>query len=294
MIAPGKTRLQRTAEGWVGQFQAMASPCELQVRDVSRSRAEQILKVVSGEAWRVEQRYSRYRDDNPLAALHRAGGNWVEVDEEFDRLLDYADQCWRLSDGHFDITSGVLRRVWRFDGSDRIPAAADVKALLPLIGWQKVARESGRVRLPVGMELDLGGVGKEYAVDRCLQLARQLTDSDVLINFGGDLAVSGEQPWQVGIENLHQNGVAARIPLRSGAVATSGDSRRFLLRDGHRYSHVLNPFTGWPVEGGPHSVTVLATHCTQAGMLATLALLRGADAEPFLRAEGVRHWCLWE
>lgn len=290
----GETRLTRTSDGWLGRFTAMASPCEVQLRDVSRSTAEQVLKRVAGEAWRVEQRFSRYRDDNIVAALQRANGEWLAVDEEFERLLAYADTCWQLSGGRFDVTSGVLRRVWRFDGSDRVPSADQVATLLPLIGWDRVERRPGQIRLPAGMELDLGGIGKEYAVDRALLLAREHTDADLLLNFGGDLVADGKTPWQIGIENLQQNGVAGQIPLARGAVATSGDSRRFLLRDGKRYSHILDPRTGWPVQGGPHSVTVAAARCTEAGMLATLALLQGAGAEPFLRAQGVRYWCLWE
>lgn len=290
----GETRLTRTSDGWLGRFQAMASPCEVQLRDVSRGTAEQVLKRVAAEAWRVEQRFSRYRDDNIVAALQRANGEWLAVDEEFDRLLDYADTCWQLSNGRFDVTSGVLRRVWRFDGSDRIPAPDQVEALLPLIGWDRVERRPGEIRLPAGMELDLGGIGKEYAVDRALLLAREHSDADMLLNFGGDLVADGKAPWQIGIENLQQNGVAGQIPIARGAVATSGDSRRFLLHDGKRYSHILDPRTGWPVQGGPHSVTVAAARCTEAGMLATLALLQGAGAEPFLRTQGVRYWCLWE
>lgn len=290
----GETRLTRTSDGWLGRFQAMASPCEVQLRDVSRGSAEQVLKRVAAEAWRVEQRFSRYRDDNIVAALQRANGEWLAVDEEFDRLLDYADTCWQLSNGRFDVTSGVLRRVWRFDGSDRIPAPDQVEALLPLIGWDRVERRHGEIRLPAGMELDLGGIGKEYAVDRALLLAREHSDADMLLNFGGDLVADGKAPWQIGIENLQQNGVAGQIPIARGAVATSGDSRRFLLHDGKRYSHILDPRTGWPVQGGPHSVTVAAARCTEAGMLATLALLQGAGAEPFLRTQGVRYWCLWE
>lgn len=286
-----KTRLKRTTVGWCGSFDAMASPCEVQVRDVPRGMAEQVLQVVASEAWRIERDYSRYRDDNIIAALRDARGEWVAVDAECERLLDYADLCWRMSDGLFDVTSGVLRRAWRFDGSDRVPDAAAVAALLPLIGWQRIERQSGRLRMPADMELDLGGIGKEYAVDRALALARRLTDADLLVNFGGDLAASGRQHWQVGLENLQQQGVAGQLPLAEGAIATSGDSRRFLLRDGIRYSHVLNPITGWPVKNAPHAVTVVAARCTDAGMLATLALLRGAEAEPFLRQQGVRYWC---
>ncbi|MDF1628966.1 MAG: FAD:protein FMN transferase [Alcanivoracaceae bacterium] len=290
----GETRLSRTREGWIGRFEAMASPCEVQLRDVSRVLAQHVTDLVAEEAWRVEQRFSRYRDDNIIAQIRDANGKWVTLDDELERLLDYAHSCWQLSEGRFDITSGVLRRVWRFDGSDRIPSAEEVAQLLPLIGWDKVEREQGRLRMPAGMEVDLGGIGKEYAVDRALLLTRQHTSADLLINFGGDLVACAQKPWQVGIENLRNDGVVGQISLSQGAVATSGDTRRFLLRAGKRYSHILDPLSGWPIEGGPHSITVVAARCTEAGMLATLALLRGKDAEAFLQAQNVRYWGLWD
>lgn len=288
-----KVLLSRTREGWIGRFEAMASPCEVQLRDVSRVFAQHITDLVAAEVWRIEQHFSRYRDDNIMAQIRAAKGDWVALDDEFERLLDYANSCWQLSDGRFDITSGVLRRAWHFDGSDSIPSAEQVAKLLPLIGWQKVQREAGRLRMPVGMEIDLGGIGKEYAVDRCLLLARQHTSVDLLINLGGDLVASAQKPWQVGIENLRHDGVVGQISLCQGAVATSGDTRRFLLHEGKRYSHILDPLSGWPVEEGPHSITVAAARCTEAGMLATLALLRGKGAEDFLQTQDVRYWCLW-
>jgi thiamine biosynthesis lipoprotein len=104
---------------------------------------------------------------------------------------------------------------------------------------------------------------------------------------------AGDRPWRVGIESLAVDGAAAKqIDLNVGALATSGDARRFLLTDGKRYGHVLDPRTGWPVADAPRSVTVAAPTCTEAGMLATLALLRGSDAVAFLDAQGVQYWTL--
>jgi len=112
----------------------------------------------------------------------------------------------------------------------------------------------------------------------------------VLINLGGDIQVTQarrhQQPWQVGIEN--HRGI---IPILHGALATSGDAKRFLLSKGKRYSHILNPKTGWPVAGAPSSVTTYAPLCVQAGCLATLALLKGRDAEDFLQSQDVKYWC---
>ena len=287
--------LEKNAHGWRGHFKAMASPCEVLLRDVPAAKAREITDAVAAEAWRVEQKYSRYRDDNIVHALNHAQGEWCEHDEETGRLLDYAETCWQLSDGLFDITSGVLRRAWKFDGSDQVPSQAQISPLLDLLGWKKVEREDGKVRMAKGMELDFGGIGKEYAVDRALHLARALTDTPVLVNFGGDIAAwcGDASPWHVGLEGLGDGKLAGHFSLGNGALATSGDSRRYLLRQGVRYSHVLNPKTGWPVEDAPHSITVFTAQCTLAGMLATLALLRGPEAETFLKHQNVQYWCLW-
>jgi len=146
-----------------------------------------------------------------------------------------------------------------------------------------------------GMEVDLGGIGKEYAVDRCTALARTAANVPVMINFGGDLAVTAppvsREAWKVGIEGATVDAAEKRVNLRQGALATSGDARRFLLRDGVRYSHILDPRTGWSVPDAPASVTVAADTCTQAGMMSTLAMLRGAAAEEFLAEQALLHWC---
>jgi thiamine biosynthesis lipoprotein len=141
-------------------------------------------------------------------------------------------------------------------------------------------------------------MGKEYAVDRAASLAASRSEASCLINFGGDLAAVGgaadDLPWRVGIESV-EAGVSEpsrRIQFRRGGLATSGDARRFLLKDGVRYSHILDPLTGWPVANAPRSVTVAADTCTQAGMLCTFAMLMGADAERFLEEQSVQFWCM--
>jgi thiamine biosynthesis lipoprotein len=274
----------------------MASTCEVHVGEHEREIAERIATLAGAEARRIEAKFSRYRPANVVAAINGAGGRTVVVDDETARLLDYAQQLYELSDGKFDVTSGVLRRAWRFDGSDRLPSSEAVEALLGLVGWDKVRWHAPELRLEPGMEIDFGGFGKEYAVDCVAALVRPLS-THCLINFGGDLVALGPQrdgaPWRVGIESLTLDRTAAKhIELTVGALATSGDARRFLLKDGKRYGHVLDPTTGWPVVDAPRSVTVAAPTCTHAGMLATLALLRGGDAEAFLAVQGVQHWTL--
>lgn len=286
---------------FVGRFTAMASPCEVLTEAHDRAHAEQLTLVAANEAWRIEQKFSRYRTDNIIHAINYGHGAPVTVDDETAQLLDYAARCFELSNGAFDITSGVLRRAWKFDGSDRVPTAAQVAALLPLVGWHKLQWQRPTIALPPGMEIDLGGIGKEYAVDRALLLVKAQCAGSVLVNFGGDLAASGPrrngQAWIVGIEapaSNHANIAQRVLEIRGGGIATSGDAKRYLLKDGVRYSHILDPHSGWPVQHAPRSVTVAASTCTEAGMLATFAMLRGAQAEEFLAQQGVKYWCARE
>ena len=287
--------VEATGTGWRGRFAAMASPCEVLVEGVGEAVASALVVQAEAEALRIERKFSRYRDDSVVAALHAARGRPFEVDDETAQLLDYAAACHAMSGGRFDINSGVLRAAWRFDGSDRVPDPAAVQALLPRVGWPRVQWRRPVLLLPEGMELDLGGLGKEYAVDRTLALLRQHAPRvALLVNFGGDLAVSGSRadgsPWQVGVEDPAGGAAPLQLALSSGALATSGDARRFLLKDGVRHGHILDPRDGWPVRGAPRSVTVAAGHCTEAGTLATLAMLQGPEAETWLAAQGVPHW----
>ncbi|HEX7061039.1 MAG TPA: FAD:protein FMN transferase [Woeseiaceae bacterium] len=296
MPGRGALSLVRREGCWLGEFTAMASPCQV-LSKADRAAARRQLEAAAAEAWRIEAKFSRYRDGNVVARINAADGGPVAVDDETAGLLDFAAELYRLSGGRFDITSGVLREVWTFDGSDRLPAPSDVRRVLTRVGWNKVRWERPLLTLAPGMQIDLGGIGKEYAVDRAAALAAAISQAPCLVNFGGDLAAVGEiaehAPWRVGIEALDAAGEACRrIDLARGGLATSGDSRRFLLKNGIRYGHVLDPRTGWPVTGAPRSVTVAADTCSEAGMLATFALLMGGDAEIFLSRQSVRYWAL--
>lgn len=284
-----------TEHGWAGRFRAMGSPCEVLLENGNRNQASSTIAAVAAEAWRIEDKFSRYRKGNIVDQINTANGAAVSVDDETADLLDFATTLHSLSGGRFDITSGVLREVWTFDGSDRVPDAASVEAVLPRVGWSRVRWERPDLILAPRMEIDLGGIGKEYAVDRCIAMVRGSKCAPGLVNFGGDLAVSGpptrRRAWKVAVEGVLPDAADHLIDLRQGAVATSGDARRFLVRDGFRYSHILDPVSGWPISNAPASVTVAADTCTQAGMTGTLAMLEGELAEELLEQEGILFWC---
>ena len=287
----------RSGSDFVFLFRAMATPCEVRIETSRRDEAEAAAAAAKAEARRIEQKFSRYREDNIVAKINSNGGRAVELDGETAHLVTFARFCHELSDGLFDITSGVLRRIWTFDGSDRLPSDAQIKSMRRLVGWTKTRWQPPFLQLRPGMEIDFGGLGKEYAVDRALAAAHACTQAPLLVNFGGDLRCSGPrsggESWKVAIESVDKSGeIAAMLELRSGALATSGDARRFLIRNGVRYSHILDPRTCRPVPDAPRSVTVAGQTCLEAGMMATIAMLKGRGAEQFLAKDGVRSWCI--
>ena len=192
-------------------------------------------------------------------------------------------------------TAGVLRRAWKFS-SGRLPDEQDVKALLPLIGTDKLIWKPPNLSFSVaGMELDFGGIGKEYAVDR---LATLLADEGVkhaLIDLGGDFFAIGPQidgePWPIGLRDPHRAGtILQEVALSQGALTTSGNYQRCLEIGGRRYSHILNPQTGWPAQGLA-SVTAFAPQCMVAGSVTTIAMLKGRDGIEWLANLALAH--LW-
>jgi thiamine biosynthesis lipoprotein len=283
--------------GWIEDFHAMGSPCRVRIDGATRAdrRAREAVLAAVAEVRRIEAAYSRYRADSVVARINAAAGSGVPVavDDETRHLLRFAVQLHEASDGRFDITSGVLRRAWDFRAAAPPPADA-VTALLPLIGWQRVTFDEQGVSLPTaGMEIDFGGIGKEYAADRAATLLQQAGLLHGYVNLGGDIRLLGPmsdgQPWRLGIAHPRRpDELVAELQLADGALATSGDYERFIEHDGQRYSHILDPRTGWPVQAW-QSVSVLAPACVAAGALATIAMLMGPQAPAFLRAQGVAH-----
>jgi FAD:protein FMN transferase len=280
------------------RFRAMAAENEVQIHSPDAELAAAAAACAIDEVARIEAKYSRYRPDSVVSRINEAaGGDPVPIDAETWKLLAFADACFRQSEGSFDATSGVLRRAWRFDEA-RVPSKEELAPLLALVGWERVELTQRSVRLPVrGMELDFGGFGKEYAVDRAALMLNAADAHSALVNLAGDLAILGPQvdgaPWRVGIQNpRRKDTVIATLPVRSGAIATSGDYERFIEVQGVRHCHVLDPRSGHSATGF-RSVTVHAASCLVAGSASTIAMLKGREAGlEWLRALGLAHLCV--
>jgi len=277
-------------------FHAMASDNEVQVFARDPAIARRAADAAIADVLRIEAKYSRYLDASVTTRINRAAGEAsVPIDAETRALLDYAQRCHELSGGLFDITAGVLRRAWDFRKKPpQLPDARALAAARALIGWKSVERSDASVRLPRrGMEIDFGGIGKEYAADRAATILQDEGVGHALVNLAGDVRAVGTQPdgvpWRVGIRHpRREGGVIAYVELAGGAVATSGDYERYFDLDGRRYCHILDPRTGMPVAHW-QSVSVVAPLCVVAGSCATIAMLLEGRGEAFLAAQGVHY-----
>ena len=265
----------------------MGSRCDIRVVADDGEAARLIAAPAIAEVRRIESKYTRYRSDSIISRINAAAGlSVVECDDETAALLAYADRLHAASGGLFDITSGVLRKVWNFRNGG-LPRSGALNELLPLVGWNKVVRGNARVFLPMrGMELDFGGFGKEYAVDQAATVLANMGVEHGYVNLGGDMRFLGPRAdgaaWSIGIQDPRaMANTVASLPISRGALATSGDYERFIEVKGRRYCHVLDPRTGMPVSYW-RSVSVVAPLALTAGSCTTIAMLMEEDGRDFL------------
>lgn len=274
-------------------FKAMGSSCEIVIDGLGESQAQQLAGQAIAEILRIEQKYSRYLPQSVVSRINAgAGGEPVEIDSETHQLLAYAHSMYEQSRGVFDMTSGVLRRAWNFK-SGSLPSQEDIEPLLALIGWSAVEVSATHIRLPrVGMEVDFGGFGKEYAVDRAAALLESLGVRHGYVNLAGDMRFFGPKAdgsqWMIGIQHPRiQNRMLAHIPMEIGALTTSGDYERAIWIDGKPYSHLLSAKTGWPVAFW-QTVSVVAPLALMSGTVCTVSMLLEQQGLPVLRKSGFR------
>jgi len=272
-------------------FKAMGSACEVVLASHTQNEAESMAKLAIDEVLRIERTYSRYTTDSIIAKINQqAGCGAVQCDDETWALFKFTSQLFDQSDGLFDITSGVLRQAWDFKNPE-VPSSQKLEALLPLVGWEKVVLQDQSIALPLaGMEIDLGGFGKEYAADRAAQVLKEKGVTHGYVNLAGDMRFLGPkptgEPWMIGIQDPRAlDQVVATLPIAMGGLATSGDYERYFELNGQRYCHVLNPKTGMPVSYW-RSVSVTSPATVVSGCTTTMAMLKEAEGLAFLQATG--------
>lgn len=273
----------------------MGSLCEIQLYGESRIETKRIAKNMAAEVNRLERKYSLFRPDSFLSELNDSAGKemGIKIDSETRGLFDHARGCFVRSEGLFDITAGVINRMWDFK-ERQVPKQSELNAALAQIGFDKLVWTRNRLYLPAGMAIDFGGIVKEYAADSLAKMARTQGCEFGLVNLGGDFTAIGPQPggepWPIGVAHPNDPDVMmAKIDLHEGGLASSGDYHRYFVHDGKRYSHIINPLTGWPCEGF-RAVSVAANLCTVAGALSTIAMLKEEkQAQEWLLESGLPH-----
>ena len=267
-------------------FRAMSTPVRICFAQQMLPLASDFQRAIVEWIAHFEARYSRFIPETIVGQINASAGNgeWMEVDEETDELLGLCAQMHELSGGAFDAATLPLLRLWDWKAQPpRLPDLAAFSAARDLCGWDKVERRPGSIRLPSpGMGIDLGGIGKEFAVDRIMDMAQERGISSILVDIGHDLRVRGHGPgkdaWYIGLEEPDQPGRCwTCLRLTDHAVATSGDYLRSFTLNGRRYGHILDARSGAPVSNACQAVTVVAPTCTLAGILSTAAFVLGAD-----------------
>ncbi len=296
-----KGRVEEAAPLRRVMFRALGTSCEIQYECDEPQLALVFERAAVEWVAGFEAKYSRFRPDSLLSRINAAAGrDWVEIDFETEQLLSLCDTLYFLTQGVLDPTALPLIKLWDYrNPKPTLPDEGEIAAARRLVGWPKVRREPGRVFLPeAGMALDFGGFGKEFAVDRVAQIARQLSIANALVDFGHDLRAVGRPlgrpAWHIGLEDPRNPGAAdgSVALLGDRGIASSGDYIRRVVIDGVGYGHIVDPRTGRPVANGCRQATVIAGTCLQAGVLSTTAFALGIEKglefiQSFPGAEGL-------
>lgn len=264
---------------------AMSTSVRIVFRAAAAGIAEEFGRAAVRWIGTFEARYSRFIPESIVGQINSStGGDWLEIDEEAETIFSLCDRMHELSRGAFDAAALPLLRLWNWKADPpKVPDESAIRSAMRLCGWAKVERSPRAIRLPLpGMGIDLGGIGKEFAVDRLIHLAQAHGIADAMIDIGQDLRVigtpAGRDAWYIGLEEPGEPGRCwTALRVKDCAVATSGDYFRAFDRDGRRYGHIIDPRTGQPVNNGCEAVSVIAPNCVLGGVLSTAAFILGPD-----------------
>lgn len=230
------------------------------------------------EVRRVDDLLSIHKTNSEAAIVNReAGDRAAFVSEEFFGVVKRGQRFAEVTEGAFDLSIRPLADLYGFIWKEyRLPSEGELLRVMPLVNYRNVRLGERTVKFAKGMSLDFGGIGKGYAVDRAVQVLKEKGVESGMVRCGGDLAVFGNKSWFVQIEDPSKKGKRRGIWLKEEAISTSGNYENFFIVGGKRYSHILNPKTGFPVEGIV-SCSVIAKTCTESDALATGFFVMGPD-----------------
>jgi thiamine biosynthesis lipoprotein len=267
---------------------AMGTKFTIHLFATDERKAAEYFQLAFDEIERIEEVLSNYRPSSELSRINRrAAQEAVTTDPEVFALLQLALDYSRRSDGAFDITVGPLLRAWGFfRGEGRYPSAEELAKARAVVGWQNVQLDSASrtVRFRVaGVELDPGGIGKGYAVDRVIGLLREAGVQSALVDAGSSTMLAlgappGEDGWRVQIPRpANRTQSVSSVLLRDNSLSTSGSYEKFFRLEGRTYCHIFDPRTGEPVQEMLQT-TVIASDATTSDVLSTAMFVMGPAA----------------
>ncbi|MDD2653971.1 MAG: FAD:protein FMN transferase [Candidatus Omnitrophica bacterium] len=242
---------------------------------------QRAIDIAFNEIKRVENLLSKYVSDSEVSKLNTSGK--LKVGPDLLYVLTKAKEFYITSNGAFDVTVGPLVDIWKKAIKNKVlPQEEDIKKAMQLVGFDKVVideKESTVAFLKEGMSIDLGAIGKGYAVDCAIKKVRDNGTKSCLIAIAGDIYCLGNkngEPWQIGIQHpRNKKDLLDALNLENQAVSTSGDYQQMVIIGNKRYSHIIDPRTGFPSDSKVISATVLAPDCLSADALATTIFVLG-------------------
>jgi FAD:protein FMN transferase len=262
----------------------MGTFVEIEVSGETLERAKEAVAQAFSEIRRIERVFSKYLPTSPVSQLNRCAGlEPVEIPFEVKQLIENVKSMSEEVDGSFDLTVNVLMELWSSaEKKEAVPANSEIQNALKHVGMKLLvlSEEPDRIffKKP-GVQLDFGGVGKGYAIDRAIQVLRSQGIKEGLINAGGNIyCMGGEGPSQIGIRDpLAPDDLIATVVLKDRAVATSASYERFFDFGGLRYSHIIDPRSGYPIQNEVLSVSILSQSACQADLVSTAVSVLGLE-----------------
>jgi thiamine biosynthesis lipoprotein len=281
---------QRTPDAQVIGFDGLTMGTSFSLRwvDTRPERVEELRPLVAALLVEINRQMSTYIEDSELSRFNQApAGTRMEVSEALAEVVGEALRISTLSNGAFDVTVGPLVNLWGFGPDGRIikaPSADTINATRARTGYDNLSLEGRQLAKRGDQYVDLSAIAKGYAVDRLAALLQQQGVESYLVEIGGELRAAGHkpdgQPWRIAIESpvAGERQVERVIAVSDVGIATSGDYRNYFEEDGQRFSHTIDPRTGYPIRHRLASVTVLRERCAEADALATTLMVLGDEA----------------
>jgi len=264
----------------------LGSPFEMTVVAKDSVQGNQYIDLAVGEVKRIENLISDWIPTTQISQVNKnAGLKPVKVDDEVFELVERAIKISKITNGAFDISYASMDKIWKFDGSMKeMPTAEAIKKSVEKIGYQNIILDQKAKTIflkNLGMKLGLGGIGQGFIADKIKSLLENKGCKSGIVNVSGDINTWGRQvdgkPWTVGIVNpMNKNKVFATFPLEDNAVETSGSYEKYVTFNGIRYSHIIDPRSGYPAQGVV-SVSVFAKQTEIADGLATGIFVLGVE-----------------